>query len=167
MTFLSNVFYILTQLSANQAETIPLLDLSRCVKVENIGTVCQNVAGRAVSNLTINYTGQLVGSNKLNVYVRLNGRDGVFPTTKYVSNSTRDFFVSLTDGKFNCRFQNPDDETTVCETPTSEMISLFRAAYDRSRTPAWKIELAFVDENGNWDSAYGQNYKVEFAPQYN
>lgn len=108
--------------------------------------------------LWIEYGGHLRGSSGLKVYVKVNYLDG-----------SRDLLVPLdSDTGSAARFRLSSrclvGEYGGCarQAPDSMKHLLYWAVGTR-RLNALDMELAFTNDQGEWDSKYGANYRVQFG----
>lgn len=107
--------------------------------------------------LNISYRGVLSNSERVSVFIRVHYNAGV-RTGRFLMARTRSGFETrITNGCLEGQFGGCRKQST------QEMKDLL---YWGGRGPMTlngiKFELAFVDENGNWDSQYGQNYQFQF-----
>lgn len=131
--------------------------------------------------LRIEYTGQLQPAfwGRLSVYVRINGRDATFPLTNanytdYVQiNHYRNIrlcyhntTMTPTTPQFEfCPNASPEGPMVLDyykEMPPQTELDLVGNPYDEGNRNGWNVELAFVSQDGQWDSRYGSNYRFRF-----
>lgn len=120
--------------------------------------VCQRTNGGDRAELAIEYKGMLVGTGKMSAYVKLNGRSGVFlmdirgaKPRLLLANGPLDCHMSQSSNSWNCRL------------PEQNMLDMFYyATFNYNRFNAWDVEIAIVNEHGQWDSRFGANYKFRF-----
>jgi hypothetical protein len=126
--------------------------------------------------LSITYKGGLMASQwgRISAYVELNGRSGTFSMTN------ANFSESVTlGGPRNVTRCVPADSASVgrpypacaVNSPNhynydlplqAESDLFFFARNNQGMANAWDVELAFVAQDGSWDSAGNGNYRVRF-----
>lgn len=125
--------------------------------------------------LNVVYQGPLQAAywGRISVFVTLNGRQGLFP----LGNANYLDFVTI-GGPRNVVRCVPAGSPSVGKPypactgagswnfvppPQSELDLMFFARSDTGVANVWDVSLAFVSEDGTWDSASGENYSVRFG----
>lgn len=145
-------------------------------KTQDHVTICALNQHHGHPQLTIQYG----FPHDVDVWIRLNGREGRFPIEGQVLllNHFRSVHRCLNRAEVapndypKCpedfvRRYNAQSQTFLWffEPPRSNEAELFFYARDNSnRANRWDIEVAFVDRWGQWDSRNGQNYRFTFHP---
>lgn len=145
--------------------------------------VCALNRSSGVPQLEVKYRGYLLTEQwgRISAWVRLNGRDGTFRTTN------RDYTESITLGAlrdvYMCRIPDATGATTsgpypVCpdatpqpgggmrwnsSPPPAAESALFFYARNGYVTNDWDVDVAFVSDDGRWDSRFGANYHFTFS----
>jgi hypothetical protein len=137
--------------------------------------------GRNGVGLTIAYRGELLrrfAASDIHFYVRLNGHDIYLRASQ---GSHGDAYVYLRTGARNCNICQEYMRSTwpecdawlgagrspdwVCGGPSADEAELFTYAFDGTYLNAWDLEVA-AEAHGQWDSAFGQNFRGRFEPRY-
>lgn len=125
--------------------------------------------------ITLHYRGYLTAPKK-SAWIKFNGKEGAFAfqtqDTLSINNpvSYRCWAGGIPDfyqGPYGaCLYHNPPaPEGLVWEInpiPADETDLLFYARNDNGMANAWDIEIAIFDEQSNWDSQFGNNYRFRF-----
>jgi hypothetical protein len=144
--------------------------------------ICALNRGSGVPQLRIRYAGYLLAEQwgRISAWVRLNGREGTFRL------ENRDFaewanLGALRDVKLCaipdstgvnptapqypvCTDRDPVPGGSVTWTskpaPEAEQALFFYARNQFGLANDWDVEVAFVSDDGRWDSRFGANYRV-------
>lgn len=136
--------------------------------------------------LVIKYTGPLMTTQwgRISVYAKLNGRDGVFrlANASYVESIVlgkpqEEYICQVLDS--NRPGDMPPPPTRVCPlpavpgggppqwyfvpAPAAQLGLFFYARNPFGVANNWDVEVAFVSEDGQWDSKGGANYRFTFG----
>jgi hypothetical protein len=135
-----------------------------------------------IPQLRIRYDGALLASQwgRISAWVRLNGRDGIFRMENrayaewLVLGAPRD--VKLCTVPDSTGTNPPSPQYPICDdrepvpggsvtwsskpAPAAEQSLFFYARNEWGGANDWDVEVAFVSDDGQWDSRLGGNYRV-------
>ena len=137
--------------------------------------------------VTVRYNGYLLGSQwgRISAFVKVNGRDGTFrmKNANYAESvvvgdpAVRLCYSTKTNGPpgaevpyggqygFCLHTSTPEGGLFGWEAddvPKAEQSVLFYTRNATGQANAWDVSVAFVADDGKWDSRYGQNYNFRF-----
>jgi hypothetical protein len=148
---------------------------SQCQTQGSVEVCAKNHHSGSFPRLSIHYDGHVLKPKK-SAYVKLNDQAGVFKFTDehnlYLNEpvSYRCWAGGLPEsytGPYvacNDKHLGSEGELVweVKSIPPSETNLFLHAQNDQGLPMAWAIEIAVVDELGQWDSIFGQNYQFLF-----
>ncbi len=150
---------------------------SRCQTKGPVRVCAINRNYGSYPRLHIQYKGYLGTRQPLSAWISFNGRSNVYPFP-----TPRDTLTLNEPVPYRCWVGGlPDGQVGPygpCARPHSQPVGslvweivpiaakerdlFYYARNEWGRANAWDIELAFVDQNGRWDSIYGENYVFRF-----
>ena len=150
---------------------------SKCKNLGDVKVCTQNRENGSFPRLAITYNGALISSQwgRISVLVTLNGKTELFKMNN--SNFSETVLLGGPKNLTRCLSRIPAQPSTpypLCrpghgssdfdyDLPTPEEQNLFfYARTDRGLANAWDVNVAFVGEDGTWDSLNGANYNFRF-----
>ncbi len=146
--------------------------------------VCALNQHYGMPQLQVRYTGTLMATQwgRISAYVKLNGRDGTFRMQNVsftesvkLGDPQEEYICSIADS-LNPDWKpspparlcplpaQPGGGTTWYSTPApdAERALFFYARDGFGGANNWDVEVAFVADDGTWDSRFGANYRFTF-----
>ncbi len=147
--------------------------------------VCALNQHSGMPQLVVRYQGSLLATQwgRISAYVKLNGRDGTFrmqnasfaesvklgdPQEEYVcsiADSLHPERVPAPPGRLCPLTAQPGGGSTwfMVPAPDAERAMFFYARNSFGTANNWDVEVAFVGDDGSWDSKLGANYRFTFV----
>ncbi len=175
-------------LTANRAEASfypPSYVIETTCKSDGPVEVCALNHHYGMPQLVVRYRGPLLATQwgRISAYVKLNGRDGTFrmqnasfqesvklgdPQEEYIcsiADSNNPDWKPSPPGRLCPLPARPGGGTTwyYVPAPDAELALFFYARDGFGVANNWDVEVAFVADDGRWDSKYGTNYRFTFT----